>query len=274
VGPPLVSRETELAELVEATTYGSGAVLSGPAGVGKTALANAIAKHVSTKGGRVEWVVATDASRSIPFGALGALLPGDVDERHPALVLGAIIRRQRELDERKLGLIVVDDAHLLDDHSAATLLGLVTAGAGRVVATVRSGEAAPDAVGALWKDGFLARCEVGPFARAATARFAESCLGGEVAAGTASLLWQHTQGNALFLSELIRQARADNRLADEHGVWMWRGDMTVPPRLADLLDRRFDRLGPAALDALGALVLGEPLSLSMLTDVVSIDGIA
>jgi DNA-binding CsgD family transcriptional regulator len=73
---------------------------------------------------------------------------------------------------------------------------------------------------------------------------------------------------------LTRQALADDRLVDEHGVWMWRGDMTVPPRLADLLDRRVDGLGPNALDALGALVLGEPLSLTTLNDVVSADGLA
>ena len=45
---------------------------------------------------------------------------------------------------------------------------------------------------------------------------------------------------------------------------MWRGDLTVPPRLADLLDRRFDGLDDAGLDALGALVLGEPLPLATL----------
>ena len=95
-----------------------------------------------------------------------------------------------------------------------------------------------------------------------------------MASGTASVLWQHTGGNALYLNELVHDARANHRLVDEHGVWIWRGDLTVPPRLADLLDRRFDGLSPAGLDALGALVLGEPLPFATLEDIATEAGIA
>ena len=119
MGKQLVARERELAELVAAVTGGDGAVLSGSAGVGKTALAAAAARHVESCGGRVERLVATDASRSISFGALAPLLPDDVGVPHPALVLGAIRRRQNELGGSGPPLVVVDDAHLLDDHSAA-----------------------------------------------------------------------------------------------------------------------------------------------------------
>ena len=260
----LVGREAELAAVLEATVDGVGAVVFGPSGVGKTALAAAVADDVERAGDRVERVVATAASRSIPFGALATLLPEDVNALHPALVLGAIVRRQRELGGARPTLVVVDDAHLLDDHSAAALLGLVTSGAGRVLATVRTGEIAPDAVRALWKDSFVAAFDLEPFDLAATRRFLAARLGGEVSATAADLLWRHTRGNALFLSELARQARLDGRLIDEHGVWMWRGDLTIPARLADLLDQRFDGLDDAGLDALGALVLGEPLPLATL----------
>ncbi|MET0325266.1 MAG: AAA family ATPase, partial [Ilumatobacteraceae bacterium] len=269
-----MGREAELAAVREATVDGVGAVVFGPSGVGKTALAAAVADDVERSGDRVERVVATAASRSIPFGALATLLPEDVNALHPALVLGAIVRRQRGLGGARPTLVVVDDAHLLDDHSAVALLGLVTSGAGRVLATVRTGEIAPDAVRALWKDSFVAAFDLEPFDRAATRRFLAARLGGEVSATAADLLWRHTRGNALFLSELARQARLDGRLIDEHGVWMWRGDMTIPARLADLLDQRFDGLDDAGLDALGALVLGEPLPLATLSAVAAPAGIA
>jgi DNA-binding CsgD family transcriptional regulator len=129
-------------------------------------------------------------------------------------------------------------------------------------------------VRALWKDSFLAAFDLEPFDPAASRRFLAARLGGDVSATAADLLWRHTRGNALFLSELARQARLDGRLIDEHGVWMWRGDLTIPARLADLLDQRFDGLDEDGLDALGALVLGEPLPLSALTAVASADGIA
>ncbi len=51
----------------------------------------------------------------------------------------------------------VDDAHLLDDASAAVLFDLVVTGAAFVVATLRTGEPAPEPVTALWKDGVAER---------------------------------------------------------------------------------------------------------------------
>ena len=137
-----------------------------------------------------------------------------------------------------------------------------------------TGEVSSDAVRALWKDSFVVAIDLEPFDPAATRRFLAARLGGDVSATAADLLWRHTRGNALFLSELARQARLDGRLIDEHGVWMWRGDLTIPARLADLLDQRFDGLDESGLDALGALVLGEPLPLSTLAAVASPDGIA
>jgi DNA-binding CsgD family transcriptional regulator len=273
VGKQLIARERELAELLTAVSGGRGAMLSGAAGVGKTALAAAVARHVEAAGGRVERLVATEASRSISFGTLAPVLPENIIPLHPALVLNAIRRHQQELGGAGPPLFVVDDVHLLDDHSAATLLGLVSADVVRIVATIRAGAPAPDAVHALWKDGFVAHHEIGPFDRPATEQFLAFLLDGEVASGTASLLWHHTEGNALYLSELTRDALAHDRLVDEHGVWIWRGDLTVPPRLVDLLDRRFDGLGPAGLDALGALVLGEPLPLAVLEEVATLTGI-
>jgi len=47
----------------------------------------------------------------------------------------------------------VDDAHLLDDVSAALVHQLAATGSEFVVVTVRSGEPVPDPVVGLWKDG-------------------------------------------------------------------------------------------------------------------------
>ena len=143
MGKQLVARERELAELVTTVADGHGAVLSGVAGVGKTALAAEVARHVEGFGVRVERMVATDASRSISFGALAPVLPPDIIPLHPALVLAAIRRRQDELGGTAPPLFVVDDAHLLDDYSAATVLGLVSTGAVRVVATVHRASPRP-----------------------------------------------------------------------------------------------------------------------------------
>ena len=270
----LVGRESELAELVVAIVNGSGAALVGVTGVGKTALARAVAQRLDALGEPVEWLVATEASRLIPFGALAPLLPADLAPLDSTQALAGIIRRHGRRDGAEPTVLVVDDAHLLDDHSAAALLGLVASAGGRVLLTLRTGEVVPDAVRALWKDGLVTTVEVAPFDMATAHEFLVSILGDEVASGTAMLLWQHTRGNALFLAELARQARLEGQLIDHHGVWVWHGEPSRAPQLADLVDRRFDGLDLTSLDALGILVMAEPVTRSMLNDLVGLDGMA
>ena len=74
-------------------------------------------------------------------------------------------------------VVAVDDAHLLDDLSAFVLYQLVLRRAAFVIVTIRSGEAVPDAVTALWKDGYLQLLELQPLSRAES----DTLLGGGLA---------------------------------------------------------------------------------------------
>ncbi len=275
MGIELVARDQELVELLAAVQQRRGAVLRGESGMGKTALAQVVAHRLTAAGESVIWIVATAASQPVPFEALAPLLSDDLPALHPALVLGHVTRALKAASRgRHAPLVVIDDAHFLDDQSAATVLGLVIGGGARVLATVRSGTTPPDAVVALWKDGFLNAIDVGPFDRSGAKQLLVHGLGGEIAGATAELLWQRTRGNALYLCELIRYGRAEGRLSDVGGVWLWQGDLEVPPPLADLLHRRFEGLSEAGLDALAALVLGEPLAMDALEAVVPVTAIA
>src|SRR5690606_29781190 len=74
---PLVSRQLEI-DLVaaELARDGSGGVaLRGPAGVGKSRLAQECADRAATEGCSVVVVRATESARNVPFGAMAALLP-------------------------------------------------------------------------------------------------------------------------------------------------------------------------------------------------------
>src|SRR4029453_18667242 len=135
---PLVGRraEVEMLSAVLAGTPAGGVVLAGEAGVGKTRLAREALARAEAAGWEVEWLAATRAAASIPFGVVSHLLP-------PAERLGDdrldTLRRAAELLAERSGgrplLLGVDDAHLLDDAPAALVQQLAFRG--------RAGAAAP-----------------------------------------------------------------------------------------------------------------------------------
>jgi hypothetical protein len=92
-------------------------------------------------------------------------------------------------------LVFVDDAHLLDDGSATLLHQLALTRAATVLATVRSGERAPDPVVALWKDALADRIEVGVLDAAAIEELLVSVLGGPVDAASVRQLVDRCRGN-------------------------------------------------------------------------------
>ncbi len=269
----LAARTAELAAATRPVLPGRGAVLVGAAGVGKTALAAAVADEVAGHVGTVVWTVATAAGRTIPFGALAPLLPPEMATVHPALVPNLVGRRLAELASDRPALLVVDDARQLDEHSAAALLALVTGRACRTLATVRTGAGASDAVVALWKDRLLDRLDLGPLNRAGARALLADGLGGGVASGTVELLWAHSRGNPLYLSDLVRFGVDTGRLRQDAGLWWWSGDPGVPPRLGELLARRLDELTPAGRDAVDLLALGEPLPWATMAAVVPAEAV-
>ena len=80
---PLVGRQAELEVLSAALadTRAGGVVLAGEAGIGKTRLAREALARAEAAGLEVEWLAATRAAASIPFGAVSHLLP--LAERPP-----------------------------------------------------------------------------------------------------------------------------------------------------------------------------------------------
>jgi ATPase family associated with various cellular activities (AAA) len=145
--PVLATLETGLRDRV-------GAVLIGPAGVGKTSLARAAAERLGAQFNRVDWVAATKPT--IPFAAFDHLI--DVPETGKT---AAVLRAARE----SLGdgrLVVVDDAHLLDRLSAALVYQLAVSGAVTLIVTATADRPVPDEIAALWRDDLLARIDVQP----------------------------------------------------------------------------------------------------------------
>ena len=246
-------------------------VVAGESGVGKTALVAAVGLELARRGRPVASIIATVTGRSLPYAALGALLPDTDEPLHPGLVTAMLARRLDGPHGSDPPVLIVDDAHLLDDPSAVAVLGLVTRGAARVVLTVHSGAGAPGAVTAIWKDGPAEPIDLHPLDRAEAAELLAGLLGGPVARSTAELFWRSTHGNPLHVSELVHYGRSHQQLDDSTGVWYWRGAAAAPPRLAVLLEHRFDGISMQAAAALDIVAVGEPLTLD---DLVELAGAA
>jgi AAA domain len=159
-GWQIVDRPSEFGA-VRSTLTGSessGVVLVGAAGVGKTTLARAVTNSLRSQ---VRWVASTESSKSIPLGVFAHLI-GPSTSRDPTALLASALQSLVTQEDTVVG---VDDAHLLDRLSATLLHQIAVEQAGRVLATVRTGEPVPDAVTSLWKDGYLRRIELQPFTK-------------------------------------------------------------------------------------------------------------
>jgi DNA-binding CsgD family transcriptional regulator/tetratricopeptide (TPR) repeat protein len=262
---PLTGRDEEV-RLVEQVVLsgGPGLLLAGAAGVGKTRLLRTVLSRLTTAGIAAEWVSATGAAASIPFGAVSRLLParlpggGDHASRYAAVVREFATR----CTERPV-VIGVDDAHLLDDASAGLLHQLAVHGLATIVATVRSGEPLTDALTALWT-GAGRRLEMRPLPSPAVDELLDRAVPGPLDAISRRRLGRLAAGNPLLLRELLADAMETGALRAEGGFWRWHGTTSGSPRLAELVAARLHALAPATRQVLEVVACGEPLPLALL----------
>lgn len=243
-----------------------GVVLIGPAGVGKTTLARTV---TDTLPSAVHWAACTESSQAIPLGAFMQWV-GASGARDPIALLAAA--RQNILAGTD-PVVGVDDAHLLDQLSATLLHHIALERAGRIVATVRSGEPVPDAVVALWKDGYLQRFDLAPLSKDQSIALLEKVLGGTLEGLSADVMWEASGGNPLFLRHMVQGAVEAHTLTEVDGVWQLRGPTAVSAGLAELLESRLDHAGAEALQALKFLALCEPLDLDALVELAGEDAV-
>ncbi|MCA1693075.1 MAG: ATP-binding protein, partial [Actinobacteria bacterium] len=141
---PVVGRRREVERVSAALGSSSrrGVVLAGPAGSGKTTLARLCVRSSTPRPHGAEWVYANRGTASIPLGAFAPLLPALPNVPSPESLLS---HARKALVERigPASLLAVDDAHLLDDLSAALVHELARSSSIRVVLTMRSGEGVP-----------------------------------------------------------------------------------------------------------------------------------
>ena len=264
---PLVGREVERATAANAIRSGRPLVVWGPGGVGKTRLLRAIADDARGDGWSVRTATGTVSASGIPLGAVAHFVPAPLLDAARDQVLRAIVASIEEsIADRDRLVLVVDDAHLLDDASATLIANLARQSSPRLALVVahRPGPNVPDAVASIATGGGGERIELGPLDEPDTARLLEGGLGAPIDPVTVRLLVRWTRGNILFLRELVRDGIDRSVLRIEHGIWRWHGPPAMGPTLRQLIEARHRRLGDDALATLEVVAVGEPLSVPAL----------
>ena len=268
-GDPLTGRDSEM-EVIHRALSGagnkSGAVIVGPAGVGKTRLAREVLSRAEASGQRTHWIVGTQSARQLPLGAFAASISETIAD--PISDVRRVINSFVRQEPQGRVLIGVDDAHLLDGLSAHVVHQLAQAPRTRLVVTVRAGGDEPDAITALWKDDLLARLDLEPLSAQDTHRMIETTLGGPVDSRSAKRFWKLTGGNALFLRQLLKDQIAAGAIRQVAGVWMWDERVVVSDSIVALVGRQLSRLAPDVALVVDTLSQYEPLAVDALCDLV------
>jgi DNA-binding CsgD family transcriptional regulator len=269
---PLVGRSPELERLADVLASGQhfAVVLAGRAGVGKTRLASEWLAIAEARGRATARVKAGQSARRLPFGALAPLLPG---ASGPSMEPADMLRRARD-DIVALGggrplVLLVDDAHLLDDGSATLVHQLVTSRSAFVIATVRTEEPAPDPIVALWKDELAERVELQPLDSCSVEALLSAVLEGPVSGAALHGLGERSAGNALYLRELVLAGIESGTLTNEDGIWRLSGAPAVSSRLVELVEARLGTVKGPERKVLEGLAFGEPLGVECLKTITT-----
>ncbi|MEU3619147.1 LuxR C-terminal-related transcriptional regulator [Streptomyces sp. NPDC006872] len=244
---PFTGRDEELDLVRRSLTAGRpGIAVTGPAGCGRTRLATE-----AVRGADCVRVAGTPETRGLPFAAFAHLLPEGVT-LHRAVQLLSGTR-----------LLLVDDAHLLDDASAALLHQLAVQRRTRLLVLVTDGAPVPDAVSRLWTGELLPRLALEALPREDTAQLLTAAAGGPVEPLTANRLHRLCRGDLRLLRDLLDALREQELLTrvPETDERTWRGRVPVTPALRERAVAVLARTCPDERETLDRLAFAEPLPL-------------
>ncbi|KUO10082.1 LuxR C-terminal-related transcriptional regulator [Streptomyces sp. DSM 15324] len=244
---PFTGRQEERELVRRALAAGRpGLVLTGPAGCGRTRLAAEAVRATDCVR-----VAGTPGARGTAFAAFAHLLPERV----------TLHRAVRLLSDTRV--LLVDDAHLLDDASAALLHQLAVRGRTRLLVVVTEGVAAPDAVTRLWTGELLPRLVLEPLPAEDVAQLLTADAGGPLAPLTVGRLHRLCRGDLRLLRDLLAAVREEGLLTAVPGTGeqAWRGRVPLTPTLRERAAPVLARPCPQERETLDRLAFAEPLPL-------------
>ncbi|MFD9624137.1 LuxR C-terminal-related transcriptional regulator [Streptomyces virginiae] len=238
---PLIGREREIITFESSLMDQNGMafMIYGPAGVGKSRLAEECLTRASSRGFAVGQAIASSAASAVPLGAIAHLLPTGTHLHDPVTAFSTA--HKALIGTGKSGsMLLIDDLHLLDATSAVLLRQLMASGAVRLIATIRSDQSASDAVATFQAEGEkVHRSDLSELNEAEVEALLERVLGGTVGRRTVHDLFAASGGNILYLHELVLAALENGAMT--HGTEVWEmapGLVPSSPKLVGLIQAR------------------------------------
>ncbi|MGC5036290.1 LuxR C-terminal-related transcriptional regulator [Streptomyces sp. DT190] len=239
---PFAGREDEL-ELVRRSLTGGrrGTVVTGRAGCGKTRLVTE-----AVRGTDCARAAGTPEGRTIPFAAFAHLLPEPVT-LHRAVQLLSGVRT-----------LLVDDAQLLDDASAALVHQLAVDGRVRLLVVATDGTPVPGAISRLWTGELLPRLTLEPLPGEETARLLTAGAG-PLDPLTGRRLLRLAGGDLRLLRDLLGAVRPGLTPVPGTGERAWRGPVPLTQAVREHTAPVLGRTCPRERETLDRLAFAEPL---------------
>lgn len=275
---PLVGRGALLSGLRDVLRRDDvyGAFIYGDTGTGKSVLARHLIAEL--EGEFVPFLLSPAPSlSSIPYGALAPFLGSATTEdlQSPLSVLRVTLSFLRSTSRGQPVVVLLDDAHLLDDDSSHLLAQLVTSRTISLIAFGRSTTPESDELVSLCRDGLLERFVLDALDYAEAMRFCSLVLGADIVRGAGERLCDEASGNPLFLKAILDEARATGALVQRDGVWLLTArEITLPAPLVDVVRGILLDLTEDQRTILEVLALAGRVPFAALIRVGSEDGVA
>ena len=125
----------------------------------------------------------------------------------------------------------------------------------------------------LWTGASFDRLDVQPLSQDETTGLVSSALGGQLDPDAARYLWKMTQGNPLYLRNIVEREVADGRLLAQGNYWHWTGEPVMAPGLLELIESRIGAVPPQVSDVVDVLAVGEPIGLASLTRIAGVEAV-
>jgi DNA-binding CsgD family transcriptional regulator len=247
-----------------------GVVLQGPAGVGKTRLADEALRRAEEAGHRVERAVGHPATQAIPLGALAHLLPATIvhDVGVGADARTALFHNARAALRELAGsgrlVLMVDDLDLLDETSLAVLIPLLVSRTVFLIGTVRTTERPSPRSRRLPPDDHVVRIVVEPLSPDELGALLHRVLDRPVSTHALAELARLSGGNLQVLTELVRGARERGALAEIDGAWHLLAPLPTTAALEELVAEHLADVDAAGLAVLEMLAVCERFGLAEL----------